>query len=282
MQRTIMITGATSGLGYAMADALAGRYALILTARQVEKGRQVLHELRSRHPETVIDLVSLDLASFVSIDACVRKLEAGYSQIDVLFNNAGLFMDHQQKTAEGFEMTLGVNHVGPAYLTWRLLPLIRQGNESQIIQMCSRAALAGRYRDRPDLFENHPHGFRAYAASKLMQLRMTQYWSTEFAAEGITVNAVHPGVVATGIWRGDSWLMRYLASKSNRYLAADEAARSGLYLIEQPAMRRVSGRFFEKDGCEIRLRAALRDPARAGSLAGLTRSAILAKGGILP
>jgi NAD(P)-dependent dehydrogenase (short-subunit alcohol dehydrogenase family) len=284
MKRIIMITGATGGLGLAMAQELAQQpWDLILTSRNAEKGAVVQQQLMDENPQASLNVIQLDLASFASIDAGVAQIYAKYDHIDVLFNNAGLYMDHAAKTADGFEMTVGVNHVGPVYLTERLLPLIRHGRQPQILQMCSRAALIGRYRDRPDLFERHPYGFRAYAASKLMQLRQTLYWADVLAADGIAVNAVHPGVVATGIWRGESLLMRFLAKQaSRRYLPADEAAKSGLCLIERDDLRQVTGRFFEQDGVEITLNRAIRDPQRIEQLARLTRSAILAKGGDMP
>jgi NAD(P)-dependent dehydrogenase (short-subunit alcohol dehydrogenase family) len=255
LRRIILITGATSGLGYAMAAALAhSRYELILTYRDHDKGTEICNKLISADPEAKIRMVALDLSSFKSIDAFAQEISRDYDWIDVLFNNAGLYMDVAQKTAEGFEMTVGVNYLGPYYLTRKLMPLIKRGHQPQIIQMCSFSALLGKYRDRAGIFEHHPHGYRAYLNSKLMQLMMTLYFADELKASGITVNAVNPGVVATGIWKGKSFIMRLLTYKNKeRYASAKEAAQAGLYLIENESIRNASGKFFKNQGQQVRL-----------------------------
>ncbi|MDW7656512.1 MAG: SDR family NAD(P)-dependent oxidoreductase [Bacillota bacterium] len=281
MKRTILLTGATSGLGLATALALASKpYNLILTWRDQDKADQLRQRLDDSHPKANISLIELDLASFASIEACCTTIQKNIPSIDVLFNNAGLYMDTRGKTAEGFEMTLGVNYIGPAYLTWLLLPLLRLGDQPQILQMCSRAALFGWFRDKPDLFERHPHGFRAYAASKRMQLMLTISLADTLKADGVTVNAIHPGVVATSIWRGESLLMRLLdRNKHKRYLSAAAAANAGLFLIENATMRQVTGRFFENEGQEIKLSRRLTDRQRIASLVERTKEAIRQKGG---
>ena len=233
-----MITGATSGLGLATTMALAGKpYDLILTWHNHYKAEQLRQQLSEIHPVANITLVELDLSSFESIEACNAVVQRDFSSIDVLFNNAGLFMDVGRKTAEDFEMTLGVNYVGPAYLTWLLLPLLKCGHQPQILQMSSRAALYSWFRDRSDLFEHQPHGFRSYAVSKRMLLMLTLYLADTLKPVGITVNAIHPGAVATSIFHGDSWLMRMLnRNKKKLYQPVDIAAKTALYLIENDDM----------------------------------------------
>jgi 6-phosphogluconolactonase len=278
-RRIILITGATSGLGCAMASALAGRrYDLILTCRDKAKGDRIACDLAARNPEAKFRIFELDLASFSSIESFSDLIMRTYERIDVLFNNAGLYNDVAARTAEGFEMTLGVNYIGAYYLTRRLLPLLSRGNQPQIIQMCSFAALLGSYRDRPDIFENHPHGYRAYLNSKTMQLMMTVHMADELKNEGIMVNAVQPGVVSTGLWKGRSFLMKMLSYRhQDRYSSASEAAEAGLALIENIDLRKETGGLYKAGGRRMRTGRRFRDRRWIGSLVSRTNEAIAKK-----
>lgn len=166
------------------------------------------------------------------------------------------------------------------YLTSLLLPLLKLGDQPQILLMSSRAALFSRIHDRSSLFERHPHGFWAYAVSKRMLLLLTLYLADTLKSVGITVNAIHPGAVATSIFHGDSLLMRLLNRNKNKlYLSASTAARAAIYLIENEDMRLMTGGFFENEGQEISLSKRLTDPQRIARLVDRTKDVIRKKGG---
>ncbi len=280
MKRRILVTGATSGIGLAVAKALVDTETeLMLGCRNIVKADRIWDDIRSISAANVT-IVELDLSSLESIDKFVLEVEKCITGLDILVNNAGLYMDHAKKTTNGYEMTVGVNYVGSHYLTRKLTPLLLKGNKPQIINICSRAAFFGKAETRKDQFENHSHGFRGYSDSKLMQLMSTLYLADQFAPIGISVNAVHPGGVATGIWRGKTFLMKLMRKSVSRFSRTpDEAAKSILYLIENESMRSFTGCFFENEGDQITIPPKIADIEKCAELVKLTEESIQSKVG---
>ncbi|MEI6386936.1 MAG: SDR family NAD(P)-dependent oxidoreductase [Spirochaetota bacterium] len=275
-RRRIVLTGATSGIGQATARAIAdGSHDLIIAARNAELLEKTAADFRAADPAAEVHTLVVDFASFASIRDFSLRLHENFDSIDVLFNCAGLFMDKPGRTVEGFEMTIGVNHLGSFLLTRLLVDLLVKGQDPQIVNVCSRAALFASFRDRPDVFVRHPAGFRAYSASKLLQLISTLRLSEELAGLGISANAIHPGDAATGIWKGESLLMRLANSLIvGRLSSPEEAAKAGLFLLKNEAIRKVSGGFFEREGISIPLPPRLLDRSLSDAIARRTDEAI--------
>ena len=277
MRRRIIITGATSGIGLETFRALATKeYEIILGCRDTKKTENLVQEIITKAPDAAIHHFPLDLSSFSSIRAFSAFIHKEFKYIDVLFNNAGVFVDTAKKTHEGFEMTVGVNYLGNYLLTTLIIDILKKGHESQIINIGSRAALFGKFKYKPGFFQNHSHGFRAYSASKMMQLVMTLQLAGELANDGITVNAVHPGEVATNIWKGDSLIMKIAAPlQKKRLQAPKEGALPGLYLVTNKDLRKETGKFYEKTGKEIVLKKRLTDPELGKRLKSITEEIFL-------
>lgn len=239
----ILITGATSGLGLATLKALYKKHQMIIAVRNMDEGKRLKKNL-----DESIDVMYLDLASFDSIKAFHKALTNKYAFIDVLINNAGVFSDKRAYTDDDFELTMGVNYIGQYFLTRLLVNTLKVSDYSRIINVSSKAGFYGKLNIESDFMKNHPHGFKAYSASKKAQLMMTQYFSKKLKAFNITVNAVHPGSVSTNIWKGTSLLMKLMGPiNRKRYASPDDACKVILYLVESEDVKYRTGRLYGPD-----------------------------------
>jgi NAD(P)-dependent dehydrogenase (short-subunit alcohol dehydrogenase family) len=249
-----VVTGATSGIGLETARGLARAGCdLVLACRNGEKAAATLAAISAESRGAVVEALQLDLASFASIRSFAAELAERHGSVDLLVNNAGVFCDARRLTADGFEMTMGVNFLGTYLLTRQLLPLLLKsaasGEPARIVNVSSAAAAYGRLRRGDGVFTRGPHGFRGYAASKLALVLFTVELAKELAGRGMTVNAVHPGDAATDIWHGDSLLMRVVGPVMRRHLpSAAEAAKAVLHAAMAEDLRGVTGRFIAGSG----------------------------------
>ncbi|MCK5130268.1 MAG: SDR family oxidoreductase [Clostridiales bacterium] len=275
-KKICIVTGATSGIGLEAAKALVVQgFFVILACRNAAKADKVRTDIIDEINCQDIVAIPLELSSFASIDAFVKSFKKKYSRLDVLVNNAGTFCDRQHQTEEGFELTMGVNYIGAYYLTQRLLSIIKKTPQSRIIHVSSIVGL--HYRVKKDAwdFHNIRHGFRAYNASKLAQILYTIDMAEQLDGEDVTVNVLHPGVIATNIWTGEGIFMK-LTKPFMKLLfpSAKKGAETIIYLASSEAVEGVSGKLFAK--CkQVPYRNALLDKTLRNELMGLTRKAVL-------
>jgi NAD(P)-dependent dehydrogenase (short-subunit alcohol dehydrogenase family) len=201
--RTAVITGATGGLGYETALALAGAGAtVVLTGRNKAKGQHALAEIRNRYPNASIAYEDLDLASLASVADFVDRFAARYGSLDLLINNAGVMaLPKRQETADGFEMQFGTNYLGHYALTARLLPLLRHGARPRVVNLSSLAHRSGaiNFSDLQSARSYSPT--RAYNQSKLAMLifAIELQRRSDAAGWGLMSNAAHPGFALTDL-----------------------------------------------------------------------------------
>lgn len=242
--RTILITGASSGIGRATALALAAPGTrLLLAGRSEERHREVLAEVARRGASAAH--LPLDLERLASVRACAERVLADAGPLHVLINNAGV-AGSRGLTSDGFERTFGVNHLGPFLLTELLLERLIRSAPSRIVNVASRAHFAARRIDWAAL--RRPTrtltGLREYAVSKLCNVLHAKELGARLHGRGVTTYAVHPGMIASEIWREVPWgvrqlMLRFMASNeqgaatSVYCAAAAEAAghESGLYYV---------------------------------------------------
>lgn len=231
--KTVLITGATDGIGLETAMQLAARGATILVhgrnPARVEAVAAEIQSLGGKAKHCVADLASLKqvrlLASWVG--------EAAGS-LDVLIHNAGVFMKERQLTEDGFEMTFAVNHLAPFLLTQELLPYLKGG--SRIITLSSIAHRNGQLDFSNLQGEKTYDGYAAYATSKLCNLLFAYELSCRLAGMGITSNAVHPGVIQTKLLK-TGFNMTQAGSLA-------EGAATSVYLASVKDLEGVSGKYF--------------------------------------
>jgi NAD(P)-dependent dehydrogenase (short-subunit alcohol dehydrogenase family) len=201
--KTAVITGATGGLGYETALALAGAGAeVVLTGRNEVKGRNALQGIRGQFPDAKISYETLDLASLASVADFVRRFAAAHASLDLLVNNAGaMALPKRQATADGFEMQFGINYLGHYALTAQLLPRLRRGNQPRVVNLSSLAHRNGAidFEDLQGARSYRP--WKAYSQSKLAMLMFALELQrrSNAAGWGLMSNAAHPGFARTDL-----------------------------------------------------------------------------------
>lgn len=230
--RRVLITGANSGIGYEAARLLADRGAAVTFAcRDEARGRAALERLRAGMPDADVALLQLDLADLGALREAVERWRIDHDQLHVLINNAGVMAPPLRRTADGFELQFGVNHLGHFALTGLLFDVLRATPGARVVTVSSSAHRAG-YVAFDDLNWEHRryHPWRAYGQSKLANLLFTFELQRRSAAAGLDVDALaaHPGYAATELqrrgpqMRGNSFRAG-LSGLSNQLFAQDAA-----------------------------------------------------------
>ena len=200
--KTVIITGANTGIGLETAVDLAKRNArVVLACRSVERGETAAVEVKERSGNDNVVFIQLDLASLDSVRKFAAKILEEEPRIDILINNAGVFNPTYRKSADGFELTFAVNHLGHFLLTNLLLDRIKEAPSARIVNVSSGAYKNGLI-DFDDLNPEQSYSsMKAYSRSKMANILFTRRLSKELQGTGVTVNALHPGVIYTNIFR---------------------------------------------------------------------------------
>lgn len=244
--KTVLITGANSGIGKVTATALAGMGAtVILACRRQPAADAAMADIRAAHPEAKLDFVAIDLASLASVRRAAAEVMARYPVIDVLINNAGLANMKRVETEDGFETTFQVNHLGPFLFTNLLLPALRAGH-ARLINVASEAHRVGGMKWDDLQLKKGYFVLRAYAQSKLANILFTRALARRVEADGMHVNCLHPGAVATNIWPERNILERAFSSLLRLFLISPEkGARTSIWLASGDVGGKSNGGYFE-------------------------------------
>jgi NAD(P)-dependent dehydrogenase (short-subunit alcohol dehydrogenase family) len=261
-----IVTGASSGIGQWTALGLvrAGMH-VVCVGRSRERLEATVNWIAREAGVPPPDIEIADFASLGAVRDLGMRLLRRYPRIHLLINNAGGAWVGREVTADGYEMTLAVNHLAPFLLTRILLPALRAAAPSRIVNLASTAHLRGRI-DFADLMASRNYGaLRAYAQSKLANVLFTVELARRLAGTGVTVNCVHPGVVATqfgakGGWRGAVWRM-----VTPFLLTSEQGAQESLRAALAPELVTVSGAYFSK-GRKAATNPVVQDDATAARL----------------
>jgi NAD(P)-dependent dehydrogenase (short-subunit alcohol dehydrogenase family) len=244
--RIALVTGATQGIGYEIALGLAGRGArVVLVARDRARGQRCLERIATAAGNAAIELLQADLSSQQSIRQAAAELARRHDRLHVLVNNAGALFARRQLTVDALERTFALNHLGYFLLTELLLDLLRAGAPARIVNVASQAHAHGRV-DFDDLqSERRYRGLAAYRASKLANLYFTYELARRLRGSGVTVNALHPGTVATHFGLDEPGWFRTVKRLIRPFLRTPhEGARTAVYLATAPEVEGVSGGYF--------------------------------------
>jgi NAD(P)-dependent dehydrogenase (short-subunit alcohol dehydrogenase family) len=265
--KTCVVTGATSGIGEETALALARADArVVIVARSRERGARALERIRTETGNSRIELVLADLASLAEVRRLAQELLGRCPQIHVLVNNAGVVNLERRVTVDGFEETFAVNHLAYYALTNLLLDRLVASAPARVVNVASDAHKFGAL-DPDDLHsEKSYRAMRVYGRSKSANILFTVELARRLEGTGVTVNAVHPGPVASRLGKNNGLFGRVVTSLlSPFFLSPERGARTSVHVATAPELADVSGRYFAK--CrEARTTAAARDPALARRL----------------
>lgn len=243
--KTVLITGANSGLGFEAARLLAARgAAVIMAVRTRAKGEAATSQIRAAVPGAQVQLATLDLADLASIGRFAEDIRDSHDRLDALINNAGVMAIPRRLTADGFETQFGTNHLGHFALTGLLLPLLQRTPAARVVTMSSGVHVLGRI-NFADLQSQHGYSdWRAYAQSKLANLLFAYELQRRlaWAGAGAISLAAHPGYAATNLQLVGPAMYRSkgrqaMMSASNRIVAQSAAmgALPAVYAATAPS-----------------------------------------------
>ena len=245
--KLILITGATSGIGQAAAQALAAQgHEILIVGRNPAKTEGVAKQIREQTSNQAVHFLLADFSDLEQIRHLAEQVKTQFPKLDVLVNNAGAYFNRRQRMSGGVEKTFFVNHLSPFLLTNLLLDHLQ--NPARIIHVASDAHQYGQL-DLNDLnFEKSYFGFAAYARSKLANILFTYELAHRLAGSGVTVNALHPGGVATNIFSTDFSIFGPLIKGvvSLFTLTPTQGADNTIYLASSPDVEGVTGKYFVK------------------------------------
>lgn len=262
--KTFIVTGSNSGIGRVTATTLAERGAdVILACRSREKTEPVLAEIKAKGGAA--RYAALDLSDLASVRRFAGEVLADGKPIAALINNAGM-AGARGKTKDGFELTFGTNHLGPYLLTRLLLDHLKKHAPSRIVNVASKA----HYRPKAIPWEQLREttktrtAFDEYSVSKLCNVLFTKELARRLDGTGVTTYAVHPGVVATDVWREVPGPLRWIIKLG--MITPQLGAQSSIIAATDPELGKVTGRYYDWNGKDTRPSKLADDEALQGLL----------------
>lgn len=247
--KTVLITGADGGIGRETTKALARKGATIIMACiDLNYAKPVYEDIIEESGNKKIEMMQVDLASLSSIREFTRHFSNRYQQLNVLINNAGVYCAKRGETKDGFEKTMGINYLGPFLLTNLLLPLLKKTPEARIVNVSSNAYFQGKIDLNNLHLKKRYQGFKAYSASKLAIVLFTLELAERLKDTGVTVNALHPGHVATDIWNmwPGTWYQELLFKIVRRFAKSpEEAAKTSIYVASSDELKGITCTYFD-------------------------------------
>ncbi|KAM9842222.1 retinol dehydrogenase 12 [Aulostomus maculatus] len=243
--KTVLITGANTGIGKETALDLAIRGAhVVMACRDVDKGEEAAASIRASYPKAQVEVRELDLADTCSIRSFAQRFLREFTHLHILINNAGVMMCPYTKTTDGFEMHIGVNHLGHFLLTSLLIGLLKRSAPSRIVVVSSLAHNFGWIRFHDLHSQGSYNSGLAYCQSKLANVLFARELARRLKGSSVTVNSVHPGTVNSDLTR-HSTLMTILFTVFSMFLKTPrEGAQTSIYCAVAEELHSISGKHF--------------------------------------
>ncbi|GCF93641.1 short-chain dehydrogenase [Enterococcus florum] len=245
--KTALVTGANSGMGFETARALYNQgFHVIMLCRSAAKGNFAKEQIEAEKASGKVSLVVIDLGSLTDIRRGAGEISRRYPSIDVLVNNAGVVTTKKEWTIDGFEKMFGVNYLGHFLLTQLLLPNLKRAEQGRIVVVSSGAYKFGKLVLTDLRSEQHFTIWGNYGGSKLANLLFAKEMSRRLKDTQITVNAVHPGAVATnlGVSRETGFGKAVYQVLKPFFQTSAQGAQTAIYLATSPQVSQITGCYF--------------------------------------
>ena len=242
--KTVLVTGATNGIGQATALELAEMGANVhIVSRNERRCRNTQDLIKQKTGQTISYYVA-DLSSLSQIKNFSQEFLKQNKRLHVLINNVGVFLRHRKESADGYEMTFALNHLGVFYLTHLLLDLVKKSSPSRIINVSSIAHRFGSIHFDDLQSSKNYTSMKAYSQSKLANVLFTRELAQRFNGNGVTVNVLHPGIVKSGFGLEENQKRSGISLMSIIGISPERGARTSVYLASSPEVSGISGGYF--------------------------------------
>lgn len=240
--KTVVVTGGTSGIGRATVLALAEMSAhVIFSGRNAAAAEEVIAAAKAKNAAAKVEFLPVNFASLASVRDFAKAVKDKAPTIDVLINNAGASPAKFERSTDGIEMTLAVNHLAPFLLTHKLLPAIADGG--RIVNVASKMHSWRSFNFEDPQLTKKWSGTTAYSQSKLANVMFTYQLAEKLAGRKISVNCLHPGVIATEITRDMPSVVQFIARLV--FKSPEKGAETSVYLATAPEIAGVTGKYFD-------------------------------------
>ncbi len=273
-----VVTGATAGIGEITARELAGMGAhVVIIARSEQKAKATCEAIRKSTGNPKVEYLLADMSSLASVLKAAEQFKSKYSRLDVLVNNAGAIFTERYTSPDGYELTFATNHLGPFLFTNLLLDVIKKSAPARIVNVSSDAHHWGKI-DLDDLqAEKGYRGQLIYGATKLYNILFTVELAKRLEGSGVTVNALHPGVIASNFGKNTNGIFKFAVTIGAPFITSPEkGAETSIFLASSPDVEGVTGQYFHRKKPKFTRRAA-KNPElarklweKSEELAGLT------------
>jgi NAD(P)-dependent dehydrogenase (short-subunit alcohol dehydrogenase family) len=246
--KTCLITGATSGIGWVTARALADQGAtVVLVGRDVARTTAAVEQIQRATDKGRVEFLLADLSAQDEVRRLAEEFLGRYPRLDVLINNVGALFWRREETVDGIERTFALNHLNVFLLTNLLLDRLKVSAPARIVNVASEAHRGARI-DFADLQGKRSYrGTRAYGQSKLAEILFTYELARRLEGSGVTVNALHPGLVASNFAHNNGGIVRLGMRVVHLFaLHPEEGAKTSIYVATAPELAGITGKYFDK------------------------------------